>query len=516
VSEKAHVAFEPSGVTVIVESGTLVTEAIRLAGLRQSTPCGGRGTCGGCSVKLLAGSLAPPDEVELRSLKNAPPNIRLACRAKVDGPVTLGLRELQAAHVDTPSVDVISSAAVVVAVDVGTTTVTAGLYDLTSGARLAQASTLNLQSRFGSDLVSRVSAARAGHLETLKLDARRSMWAALTEAAHSLEIDLHDIRRVAVVGNPVMTSTLMGIDPSPLAEAPFTTPDIASLTKDPGRVGEILGFECDAFILPPLAGFVGADFLAGLLAIDARVQTDCMYVDMGTNVEIAVMSHDSIVVASAPAGPAFEGNGIICGSVYGPGSVIDVDLVEGRLELKVVHDNEPLTICGSGLISLVALLRETGHLDKSGRLWRQGPLSRYFDILNREPMIRLCESSACPYLTQADVRSFQVAKASVQAAIQMLIDVSGAVVSRMIVSGGFGGEVLADDLRKLGVLPECVEAVSVHTDSALEGASLVALDPTTSLARTEVIRLSVVHHELVASPSFSEVYTTAMSFGPSR
>ena len=499
-----------------VVPGITVAEAIIAAKLPFGLPCGGRGTCGGCAVKVITGSLSPPDVVEQAKLVRAPQGIRLACRARVTGPVTLRLPFAPPSS-PRPLAHAPEALASVLAVDLGTTTVKVALASAAPGSQHITAAVRNRQSRYGADVLSRLSAANEGHAAQLRLDIQQSV----SEAYQSLsasENGLADrIHRVVVVGNPVMLSLYCGQKPSHTGSSRPPQPLVTNKQSGPSELGvqcNPFGDKAETIFIPGVAGHVGGDLLAGLLMLGPTLSEPFIYVDIGTNSEIAVHDSSHIHVASVPAGPVFEGAGISSGGPFGPGAITKVGLKDGRIEVDVEGDGDPDRFCGSGLISLILALRSSGHIDESGRMWASGSLRSHFADVDGQPVFSIAPSGLGPWLTQSDVRAFQTAKAAILAAIRTMLSAADHKPDRLIVSGTFGGAVSAEELRELGVVPADLRQVDVIADAALLGAVRIAQAPQT-ITRLDALRALALHHELPQADEFTAQYIAAMKLSPS-
>ncbi len=529
MSETVPIAFDPSGRTVWVERGSTVLDAARRVGLSLSAPCAGRGVCGGCGVRVTSGELAPPDEAELLGLRRAPSGVRLACRSRIEGAVTVlpviphavrtlgewprGLeqsRDAEASH--TP---------LVAAVDLGTSTVAAVVIERETRVELGRAVVPNRQSAWGADVLSRVSAALAGHAPELREAAEASVLDALVGACSDEGRCLASIERLIIAGNTVMASLLLGLDAGGLGAHPFVAPysSTSALPKD-GSVVAALAPGAEALVLPPLAGFVGGDIVAGLLAGGMEPDGWSLFVDLGTNAEIVLDTPQGLVVASAAAGPAFDGAGIASGGPAAEGAVERVDLgADGELVVDVVGQGEPRWLCGSGLVSAVALLHRLGHIGVDGKLSPAGPLEDRFTTQGDVRAVRLvAREPAEPdvVLTQLDVRSFQLAKAAVRVGIVTVVHESGAgkVPADVVIAGAFGASLTPRDLVDVGLLPsEFAGRVRIAGNTSLIGAAMIAVDPAleTGVSRA---RGEVRHVELALDPSFQERFLAALALAP--
>ena len=511
---RVPVTFEPQGITVWVESGVPLTLAAEAAGVSVALPCGGRGICGGCAVKVAKGALASPAESEYSILRRAPEGVRLACQARVSGAVTVSVlqndpREKVCAF-KSPGFE----GPPVIAIDCGSTTITVLVADSATGLQHSRASVINGQAGLGTDIVSRVDLGLRGHGSEMQAAITKSLSCALESACAAAGIDLADVQRTTVVGNPVMIATLLGVDLSGFAAAPYLIPEQVKHPVHAEPLARILGLSSEIFILPPIASFVGGDMGAGLFAsgVDRQTQST-LYLDIGTNAEIALVHDGRITVTSVPAGPAFEGHGIAYGGVFGEGAVTGARLGGHDILLEVEGASTPKRLCGSGLVSVITLLRQAGHIDAAGRVWPQGPLGYRFKNIQEELAFALGEDGSGPYVFQSDVRAFQLAKAAVSAGVRSLIEKSGVSVRHTIVSGAFGGAVTAKQMMRLGIIPSDTGEVRVFNDAALLGAMALALSPD-SISGFEDLYEIMAHEELATSDLFKRVFVDATSLEP--
>jgi len=513
------VTFAPDGVVAWVEVGTTVAEAARVAGLVLPSPCGGRGVCGSCGVRVLAGHLADPDDTELLGLARAPKGIRLACRARADSPVEI--RTLTTLEVVSdvgrvphgPAVDIIA------AVDLGTTSVAALLIEATTGRELARASVGNLQQPFGADVLTRVSAALGGQAALLRRYAEESVLDALCASARSAAVSVSWISRLVIAGNSAMSGLLAGVDVSGLAAHPFVPPLVGGPLESIA-ISESLAPGATIELVEPIASFVGGDTLAALVGTGMLgAGGSRLLVDLGTNAEIALMSQRGLTVASAAAGPAFEGAGVSCGGPAAEGAVTSITVSPvGAVEFGVLGGGEPLWFSGSGVVSVLATLRRLGHIDATGLLSRDGLLQDRYR-LNDSGVAEFSfgDSEGCLVFSQLDVRAVQLAKAAIQVGLRAVLehaDCPATSLTSVYVAGAFGFSVSADDLIAIGVLPEQVAEVSERVgNAALEGAASLALDPG-FFRRAHEAAVEATSVDLALEADFNSTFLAAMSLEP--
>lgn len=515
MAARVPVTFAPADTTVWAAVGSTVLSAARSAGVIIAAPCGGRGVCGSCGVIVVDGVLEPPDDIERSGLSSAPSNIRLACRARISSAVVL--RPVVSQTYSASRSVHASGQALVAGVDLGTTTVSAVIVGRDSGMELGRGTVPNTQQGQGVDVLSRVSAAMSGAATELANDASSSVLAALKCACGDAGSCVDDIDRVVVAGNTAMHALLAGADLSTLAGAPFSLPQGLELPLSGPLSDALPGVEI-RFVMP-IASFVGGDTAAGLLSAGMiGAQSPEILVDIGTNAEIAAVTSLGVTVASAPAGPAFEGFGISSGGLWGEGAIEQVRARGDALNIVVAGGGEPRWLCGSGLISTIATLRRAGHISADGLMVSAGPWSDRFTYVGEILGFALStDGDSTPFLLQTDVRAFQMAKAAVAAGIAAVFTHAGIKaksVSRMVVSGGFGSTLDPVDLIELGVLPqELGDRIESAGNTSLLGAAMIAFDP--DLLQDLERGLSGVRHlELARDPQFTDSYVAHTALEP--
>lgn len=517
MNSRVPVTFTPAGITVWVERGTTVLEASRHAGLIVPAPCGGRGVCGSCAVRVAAGELSDPDDQELAVLRRAPDGVRMACRARVDGPCEI--RPLTAQPtVEQPRLDG-ASVPLVAGVDLGTTSVGALLVDPVSGREVARASVPNRQQPFGADVLTRMSAALAGSSPELRIAAEQSIISALEAAAALGQVQASRVERLVIAGNSAMIALLLGADVAPLATSPFTAPCSGGELPTDSLIRAAVAPDASASVLPPIASFVGGDALAAALAAGlSEADEPILLVDFGTNAEIVLAGCGPLVVASAAAGPAFEGSGISCGGPAAPGAVTSAVIgPDGSVELSALGAQPPQWFSGSGIVSALAALLRAGHVQADGLLVAEGPLSDRFTLVDGVVTVSLGSGDACLTVSQLDVRSVQLAKAAVRAGISAVLESAGigaSELSAVLVAGAFGSAMDGADLVDLGVVPrETAGVIRSVGNAALEGAAVVALEPGLG-GVADSLAAQARHIDLAGDPGFAAALMAATEFAP--
>lgn len=509
MSVRFPVTFAPLEAVAWVEPGTTVLAAASIARIALQAPCGGRGICGACGVRVLDGSLEAPGETETRILSTAGPGIRLACHARVVGPVRV--KPIIAAQ-RSEAVACIPEGGVGVAVDLGTTSISAVAIDPVSGAEWGRATVQNPQSVWGSDVMSRLGAAIGGHSAELAAAATAGILEVVdgATAGHPEAVEA-----LVIAGNTASVSLLAGVDVGSLAVAPYDAPTGIELDSD-ARLRA--GFEPGTRIslVPPVASFVGGDVAAGIVAC-AMLEPGSgprMLVDIGTNAEVALTVDGRLIVASAAAGPAFEGASISCGGVAAPGAATTVRIEsDGAVKLDVIGRGRARWLSGAALISAVAELRRIGQLDQDGRLLEHGPLSARISADDAGVRrVDLGDAAQPLFLTQLDIRALQLAKAAVLVAIQRVLTharIDAASLERFWVAGAFGAAMRPADLVELGIVPGAVSSViSVAGNTALQGAVEMLVDETKFGAAAD-LALIAEHVDLAGDAAFAAALIAA-------
>jgi uncharacterized 2Fe-2S/4Fe-4S cluster protein (DUF4445 family) len=429
------------------------------------------------------------------------------------------------------------------AVDVGTTTVVAHLCALRTGAVLATESMMNPQVRYGEDLMSRVSygMSEPQGVERMHQAIVRAVNELAEKAARSAGLTTAAILDAVLVGNTVMHHLLLGIDPVELGGAPF-----ALATSDPvDRPARDLGFEfhpsARVHILPCIAGHVGADHVAVLLA-EAPHQQDrqLLVIDVGTNAEMSLGGRGKVLCASSPTGPAFEGAQITHGQRAAPGAIerVRIDPVSLEPRYRVIGHGEwvdgdsagelPASaratgICGSGIIEVVAELFLAGALRPDGRFdeaaAERSSRMHFADRSGEYVLVdaRHSAGGTAIVVTQSDVRAIQLAKAALYAGVKLLMQHHGVSrVDGIRLAGAFGSTIDPLHAMILGMIPDCpLEDVQAVGNAAGDGARMALLNVG---QRAEAARLArwVQHVQTATEPAFQEEFVGAIALPHAR
>ena len=420
-----------------------------------------------------------------------------------------------------------------VAIDVGSTTVAAQLCDLRNGEVLASAGKMNPQIRFGEDLMSRVSyiMSNPGSERQLSDVIRHTVNELIAEVAANADIEIDDIVEVTIVGNPIMQHLILGINPIELGRAPFKLANDESVDVRASELDITINPGGYAYVLPCIAGHVGAD-TAGVMLAEMPFERDDMslIVDVGTNAEILLGNRVRLLAASSPTGPAFEGAQISCGQRAAPGAIervrIDSETLEPRFKVigcdlwsddpgfaDAIPSGGVTGICGSGIIEAIAEMYSAGIVLANGRI--DGEQAERSERIVEDGTVHeyvLFDDDQRLSITQHDVRAIQLAKAALCAGAQLLMKERGVDrVDRVRFAGAFGAQIDARYAMVLGMVPECdLGAVSSAGNAAGTGARIALLDrKARPLIEAQVRNVEKI--ETATRPDFQDLYVAAMA-----
>jgi len=524
------VTFEPDGRQISIHGGATLVEAAGQAGIILNTTCGGQGTCKKCVVTLA------PDFREV-----------LACQCRVESnlAVTVPLESrffehkilkhgVEARMVGRPDIFRKYAAGnpdktiLGVAVDIGTTTVVAKLLDMRKGGLIAMAASLNPQTKFGDDVISRIAFGSAdetlAELNKTIIDCINSLIAELCEQA---SVEPGDIYELCAVGNTTMNHVFLKLPIAQLGQAPYKAWSLDAHDVAPARLGLNMNPSGNVHTVENIAGFVGADTVGVALAVDiATADEMTLAVDIGTNGEIVLGTKDKLYAASCAAGPAFEGARIGQGSRAAEGAIEAVVISDGDIDIDVIGGGPPRSICGSGLIDAVAAMLELGVIDNTGR---------FMDPASVAPAIaaRITQAAGQPafilvpgkshgllvempvMLTQRDIRQTQLAKAAIRAGIKLLqekLGVEDAEIEHIYLAGAFGNYISPANAKRIGLLPDIpLERIQSIGNAAAVGAQMALLSNHCRKAAGKLAK-KIQYVEIAHEPRFQDVYADSMFF----
>ena len=404
-----------------------------------------------------------------------------------------------------------------VAVDIGTSKVIAYLFDLNLGTLIDQEAVENPQMRYGEDVISRIAhASQHNDTATLAAAVREGINANLAALYERQEVHPNHVCDMTVVGNTAMHHLALGLSPVGLGQAPFAPAAAEPLTLRASELGLNMNPDGGVHFPPPIAGFVGSDALAVVAATHlANKKRPSMAIDIGTNTEIALAHDGRVTVTSCASGPAFEGYQIRNGMKAVAGAIERVKITpEGDpVEIVTIAGAEPIGICGSGVVDLLAGLVHAGVIDKSGRMQKDHPRvskgeegSEY--LLTTGPHGNIV-------FTQHDVRSLQLAKGAIHSGWELLMDGLGVSLEELdtvYIAGAFGNYLDLAAAQYLGLFPPvATRRVAFVGNAAGVGAQMALIDVR---ARSRMARLRdrIEFLDLATDKRFLDVFAGRLGF----
>jgi len=493
--KKHTISLYPLGKELLVNDQTPLMDALHEYGIEF--PCGGKGTCGKCKVRLLEGEveITGSHQEKLRKL-NLPSDWRLACYSKCTGNITLEIGQFD--HLilaDESDFEFQPLPGFGVAVDLGTTTLVAQLVDLESGKVVAVETMLNPQAKFGADLISRIQACLDGHTAEMCSSIHSAIGTMIRLMIRTHQVD---IRRVILTGNTAMQLIFSNGDLTPLATYPFHTDDLGLKSFKVEELDWPFPVQESILFFPSIGSFVGSDILAGMAAVGMHKKEEITaLIDLGTNGEIVVGNRHGIVCASTAAGPAFEGANISMGMRAVTGAISSIRLVGETMEAGVIGRTAPKGICGSALIDAVAILRKTERIGMFG------------EINSGEDQVNIAGAVS---LTQRDINEFQLAKAAIAAGLDILTRALGIQLSdieRLYIAGGFGSYITIDHVVATGMIEIPQEKIHIMGNTSLIGAKMFLF--TGPEISSEILPLTR-HINLESDKDFQDIYVDKMLF----
>jgi uncharacterized 2Fe-2S/4Fe-4S cluster protein (DUF4445 family) len=570
------VHFTKEDLSIEVNTEDRLSECIRAAGLTLETPCNGLGLCGKCRVKAW-GDLSPSEELEsgfidatnvrLACLARVrgevwielPPkgnqlktiNQGVAIEVEVDSSVKQvllsapertaqpylerlpsssgsvdiyrkagrleqgGIQQVYGVLFDNCLIDLGPESGEIlgVAIDIGTTGISAYLLDLASGEILQKESCLNPQSEFGGDVLSRISYCLENtqgpdQLREAIIGKLNELVIALTGNASRAE----RVYQVVIAGNTTMLHFVLGIYPGSIARAPYRPVFLEQVDLKASETGLLICPEGRVTLLPSASGYVGADILAGLVATAFdKKDYPAIFLDIGTNGEIVANLGGRLIATSTAAGPALEGMNISCGCRAEDGA-IDSFLIDDDFELHftTIGATSPKGICGSGLIDITAAMVKRKLVLASGRF-----------NLNLDPRIKARVRDKKFYLTeelyisQTDIRQIQLAKGAIAAGVTLLLEEAGLpleAIEEAVIAGAFGYHINPDSIRVIGLLPKGFKGkITFVGNSSVEGARLALINKGV-LPQIKELKNRIEVLELSTNPRFQDYFVKALGF----
>ena len=406
------------------------------------------------------------------------------------------------------------------AVDLGTTKIAAYLMDLATGRTLAARGVMNPQIAYGEDVISRLTLALKGPQEAARLRdlVVNAVNGLAKELCAEVQAEPEAVVEAVVVGNTAMHHLFVGLPVGQLARAPYVPAVQAALDLRARDLGLSLGSGAFVHLLPNVAGFVGADHVAMLLATRmAECEGVCLALDIGTNTEVCLAGRGLMTSVSCASGPAFEGAHIRHGMRAAPGAIERLKFEDDRLTFQVVGGGPPTGLCGSGILDALAQLYQAGVINAQGRLGEH-PRVRTLDGQREFVLVEEAARNGAPAITitQKDVRELQMAKAAIRAGIQILMEthrVGPLEIEKVVIAGAFGSYIDVDSAIAVGLLPLLPRERVTQVGNAAGSGAKMALVSAKERGEAKTLARRIRYVELAVAPRFMDVYTQAMVLG---
>ncbi len=544
LKNQLKIKFLPFGKTVYVLPRTSMLEAASRAGLTLETTCGGAGTCGKCRVKIVSGNVEITESNHhFFSQNELNEGWRLGCHAVLSEETVVEIpksslfatqiqimvdsdtvhdEEMESRSPQRPDSN-LSQISFGAAFDVGTTSLVCAVFNLQTGEQHASVARLNLQTHYGDDVLSRIkfTDSNLDGLEILHKIILDEVVDMIKTACNDSNIICENIREIAFAGNSTMQHLLCGYPVSQLGQFPFEPFNKNSITTS-GKNFNLPFNNAEIFTFPIISGFVGGDTVSCILATKMYESNQpILLIDIGTNGELVLAHNRELWAASAAAGPVFEGARISCGMRAANGAIEKL-IFNDDLVLSVIGDVEPIGLCGSGLIDIIALLLEFRIVESVGRLLPPEELSEACPE-NLKKRVQIAENGEPEFvlynditLTQKDVREFQLAAGAMRAGINILLKeakIDAEKLKRVYIAGGFGSFIRRSSAQRIGIIPQQVNHNKIQYvgNASLSGARGTILLP--GLRKiSEEIAIKTKHVELSTSVDFQMEFAEAMIF----
>ena len=481
------------------EAGENLLYILSRHGVEIFAPCGGKGTCGKCrvwtrdhgTVFACQTTVTKDDEIVLPSLLEAS-ILEFQHSLSYQYPVRPG-----------PSTQ-LSESPFGLAVDIGTTTIVMYFFDFRKESLVHISSMLNPQQNYGADVISRINHCiqHDGGLKTLHRELIQAMNHQIRVFLSEYDLTEKDIVKVSFTGNTTMLHFLLEEDPGPIAFAPYTPRFTAEQHRKGGDIGLASHEQAFVKVLPSISGYVGADIVAGLAALKPGEQIKTyLFIDLGTNGELVLVTPDKQLCCATATGPAFEASNISCGMPAVKGAVSGYT----QSGYQTIANAPPMGLCGSGLMDVISVLLDAGKISPTGEMEDDFILAPAAESGSGENVV----------LTPSDVPELQLAKAAVAAGINILLKFAGIEaksVDAVYLAGGFGNYIKKESAIRTGLVDKSYREKIIPIGNASGTGALTALKSVDFDNRIKQLLEKMEYIELSSDPDFVTEYAMNMSF----
>ncbi|MDD2362834.1 MAG: ASKHA domain-containing protein [Oscillospiraceae bacterium] len=514
------------GENIIFDAPALLSELLAQNGIAVEMPCGGRQKCLKCKV-MATGELSPMSEKEsflLTDIEKSE-NIRYACMTEALGDVRVRLMSAELYKDDILTDGYLPrfepepwGNEFGIAVDIGTTTVAAYLYRLSDGKLLKTLAEKNSQSVFGADVISRLQKSIDGQAAALASSIRGCISRLIVELCKTSSVPVEKVDSLVLTGNTAMLYLLCERDPSSITTAPFEQDCYFGMFVKSQELD--LPLNAKVYLPRCISAYIGADITTALMASEFVCQgkvtsnSPRLFVDIGTNGEMALAADGMLWCCSTAAGPAFEGAGIYQGIPARTGAISQVKLENNRIVCSVLGGGQATGVCGSGLLDAVSVMLEAGIIDETGMICGEShAFTEYISEINDQPAFRLPDTRV--FLTQQDIRSVQLAKSAICAGMLTLIkeaEYSLNDIKQLVIAGGFGNNINVNSAEEIGLIPPGFADKAYSVGNAAGAGAIMILLSDTIRRQSEQIGSLTKSVELSTNPFFMETYIDGMMF----
>ena len=410
------------------------------------------------------------------------------------------------------------------AIDLGTTKIAGYLVDLSDGRTLAAKGMMNPQISLGEDIISRMTVVIQSPDEGVRIQklAVEGINEISTDLCTEGNVNTEEIVEAVVVGNTAMHHLFLGLPVRQLALSPFVPAVSRALDVKARDLGLRIVQGASVYLLPNIAGFVGADHVAMLLATEVwQAKGPIVALDIGTNTEISLIDNGEITAVSCASGPAFEGGHIKDGMRAAAGAIERLRIADDSIQVQTINQGPPIGICGSGILDALSQLYLAGIIDEGGRITDNHPRLRTYKGQREFVLVGEEERDGQPAITitQRDVRELQLAKAAIRAGIQVLLEANGCSedeIKQVIIAGAFGTYLDVASAVAIGMLPSLPLNRFRQVGNAAGMGAKLALISLAKRAEAQAIASRVKYLELGSAPNFERTFIQASYLGRYR
>lgn len=492
--KKINIKVDNKTKEFIIKSGENLLRALQDNNIYITAPCAGQSKCGKCKVYIHKSASHNSEYSEV-----------LACQTIVNSDLYITIPQSDNALIQSESYfpdlqltyDSNEPNHYGIAVDIGTTTVVVYLEDLHLHKNLDTRSFLNPQKAFGADVISRIQYAKnEENITKLQQALLSELRIAIESLSSKNNLTAQQIAKVTITGNTTMLHLFLGVDPSSLATYPFNPVFLEEKNLSSKELDLIDSANCEIQLMPSISAFVGADIVAGIAATELTDEEHySLFLDIGTNGEMALGNKNQLLCCATAAGPAFEGAKISCGLGGVSGAIHQFD----ESSFKTIGDSLPTGLCGSGLIDLIATLLNQGKLDPSGYLESEITFLEEYNLK----------------LQPQDIREVQLAKGAIIAGIYTLInkaEITIDKIEKVFLAGGFGYAIDPKSAVRIGLLPQELEHKVIRTGNTAGLGARLFLHSEAFKKRANEVAQKAQHFDLSVDMDFNELFVMNMNF----